>query len=301
MTKAPNVVPFGKYRGQPVESMAADRAYCDWLMAQGWFRERYANVYTLIVNNFGEPTETPEHNALQARFLDEVFCRGLLSALRWSPLVDATEFARRALRCRVEDKIKTISGRISRLAEVIEQGRKWESEGWPKPALYYTEELIWGDASKLSARLRRYEAELDEKKRELAEIEAQIDRASASDLRIDVKADFEVGGWDVYIRALAGAAALPLGHGLCDEKSVYVEIKPSLGDDYPAVLRQMKANRGSGDCRVLAFDQFAAVGATLAQVKAIFAASGITVLSFEDISADASGDCTARDKGAPDQ
>ena len=45
-----NIVPFGKYKGQPVEVLAGDRAYCDWLTGQAWFRERYGNVYTLIVN-----------------------------------------------------------------------------------------------------------------------------------------------------------------------------------------------------------------------------------------------------------
>src|SRR5215472_15849134 len=65
----------------PVEALAADRAYCDWLVNQDWFRERYANVYTLIINNFGEPSETPEHNALQARFLDDGFQRAVLAIL----------------------------------------------------------------------------------------------------------------------------------------------------------------------------------------------------------------------------
>jgi uncharacterized protein (DUF3820 family) len=31
---APNLVPFGKYKGQPVEVLAQDREYCDWLDAQ---------------------------------------------------------------------------------------------------------------------------------------------------------------------------------------------------------------------------------------------------------------------------
>ena len=68
-----DVVPFGKYKGQPVEVLAADRDYCDWLLAQGWFVERYPQVHTLVINNFGEPTETPEHNALQIRLLDDTF------------------------------------------------------------------------------------------------------------------------------------------------------------------------------------------------------------------------------------
>jgi len=29
-----NIVPFGKYKGQPVDVLAADHAYCDWLTSQ---------------------------------------------------------------------------------------------------------------------------------------------------------------------------------------------------------------------------------------------------------------------------
>jgi len=35
------VVPFGKYKGQPVEVLASDRDYSEWLLAQGWIAHRY--------------------------------------------------------------------------------------------------------------------------------------------------------------------------------------------------------------------------------------------------------------------
>jgi hypothetical protein len=69
-----SIVPFGKYKGQPVEVLAQDREYCDWLMNQEWFRTKFVGIHTLIVNHFGEPADTPEHNALQARFLDSDWC-----------------------------------------------------------------------------------------------------------------------------------------------------------------------------------------------------------------------------------
>jgi len=68
-----DVVPFGKYKGQPLEVIATDRGYCDWLLAQAWFVQRYPQLHTLVINNFGEPSETPEHNALQLRLLDDRF------------------------------------------------------------------------------------------------------------------------------------------------------------------------------------------------------------------------------------
>jgi hypothetical protein len=34
MTGDANIVPFGKYRGRPLEEMMADPSYCAWAMAQ---------------------------------------------------------------------------------------------------------------------------------------------------------------------------------------------------------------------------------------------------------------------------
>src|SRR6266403_3981777 len=68
-----DLVPIGKYKGQPVTALAQDRSYCDWLTQQSWFVQKFPELHTLIINNFGEPTETPDHNRLQLRFLDPVF------------------------------------------------------------------------------------------------------------------------------------------------------------------------------------------------------------------------------------
>lgn len=67
------IIPFGKYKGQPVDVLKNDRPYLEWLQGQEWFTARYQNINTLIVNNFREPSETPEHNKLQALFLDGKF------------------------------------------------------------------------------------------------------------------------------------------------------------------------------------------------------------------------------------
>jgi hypothetical protein len=127
MADKDNIIPIGKYKGQPVEVLQGDPAYAEWLKAQPWLREKYAGIFQIIVNNFQEPAETPEHNRLQARFLDPAFRRALFR-------------------------------------------------------------LLYPD---VEFRQPRFE--------------------------------FERGGWDVLVDRLA------------------IEIKPSLADDFPAVLRQMKA------------------------------------------------------------
>jgi hypothetical protein len=66
-----DLVPFGKYKNQPITVLAHDAGYCEWLAGQGWVAQRYPEIHTLIINNFAEPSETPEHNALQLCFLEE--------------------------------------------------------------------------------------------------------------------------------------------------------------------------------------------------------------------------------------
>jgi uncharacterized protein (DUF3820 family) len=75
-----DLIPFGKYKGQPVEQLRNDPDYVEWLMGQDWFVQRFGGIRTLIVNNFAEPDSTPEHNNLQAKFLDEVFTVTVLRA-----------------------------------------------------------------------------------------------------------------------------------------------------------------------------------------------------------------------------
>ena len=73
-----NIVPFGKYKNQPIEALAQDTQYTEWLMNQDWFRSRFPELRTIIVNNFTEPSNTPEHNQMVAKFLDDDFCTKLI-------------------------------------------------------------------------------------------------------------------------------------------------------------------------------------------------------------------------------
>ena len=184
------LVPFGKYKGQPMEVMQMDTKYCEWLATQDWFREQYGNVYNqVIINNFTEPSETPEHNRLQMRFLDENFVESFVSK-----------------------KLR--------------------------PAIY------------------------------------------AKYFNIE-NIQFEHYGWDVCIEYSYSKYS-------DDEADIYnsvcFEIKPCLGDDFPAVLRQMKknSNRYSGTFSVCIIDEFSASGATYEQVQQMFRASKFSLLKFSD-------------------
>lgn len=48
-TRPPSpTVTFGKYKGQPVSKLLADRGYCHWLLDKDWFREDYPDLYRQI-------------------------------------------------------------------------------------------------------------------------------------------------------------------------------------------------------------------------------------------------------------
>ena len=74
------LIPFGKYKGQPLEVLMTDEKYLEWLSNQEWFRTTYPIIYkTVVINHFNEPQDTPEHNQLQAKFLNKDFILKLLT------------------------------------------------------------------------------------------------------------------------------------------------------------------------------------------------------------------------------
>lgn len=67
-----DVVPIGKYKGLPVERLMADQSYSEWLLAQSWFLDRYADLAQLLrMGRLNEPQDTPEHNAMIAGLIDQ--------------------------------------------------------------------------------------------------------------------------------------------------------------------------------------------------------------------------------------
>lgn len=66
-----DIVPIGKYKGQPLERLMADQSYTEWLLAQAWFIDRYADLAQLLrMGRLIEPQDSPEHNAMVAGLID---------------------------------------------------------------------------------------------------------------------------------------------------------------------------------------------------------------------------------------
>ena len=75
------LVPFGKYKGQPITSLLNDIKYLEWCKQQDWFK-KFPIIYNICVNqtivNHNESSKTPEHNRIQNLFLEEENVKKLL-------------------------------------------------------------------------------------------------------------------------------------------------------------------------------------------------------------------------------
>lgn len=205
-------VPFGKYRGRPVEDMLADAEYMTWLEAQPWFRERF--LHLLSRRDAEAANRTPVHNRLQTLFLEEAY--------------------------------------VAAFQHVA-------SPNW------------W---SQLLAR--------------------GVDLRGSREYREIKVVAFEIGGADVLIRSACAASDTSEeqieffrqgGSGFLT-KTWRIEIKPTVADDYPAVLRQMARNRSDH----LFVGSYQGQGATEDQFVRIFAASEKRVIFKRDVDAALAGD-----------
>jgi hypothetical protein len=260
------IIPFGKYKGQPVDLLAQDPQYCEWLSQQDWFRTRYPAIHTLIINHFGQPEETQEHNALQALFVDEDFRRRfVVHVLGGQDRVRQAALKQKNSQiARHENEIVGLKDKIAGLKDHIERDPKRFSD------------LAW--ERKMS------EQRISESEKEILKLEHKIRSLQpVHSPEIKTSAEFEMHGLDLMIRYSVTMERL--------EWSVYrgelgVECKPSVGDDYPAILRQIGAASRHYDCTLILFigqDGYVGTGATFKQVKTIFKSRNIDIVLQEEL------------------
>jgi hypothetical protein len=262
---AKNVVPFGKYKGQPVEVLAQDRPYLEWLSAQDWFRERYAGIYTLIVNNFSEPTETPDHNALQVLFLDDAFCEKFVTVIWPEWKVEC----QKELLATISERKRKFAETLARQKNDVESTRRW----------FFANYLPTLESPRKEREIESHRKEEAARFKRNGEIESAVASFPGDvGLRPCFRRTFEERGIDVILScSMQTTVKLPdLAHDQVDSHissfgygEFSIEIKPTVGDDYPAILRQMRANKST----VLFVDAYTGKGATREQFVKTFASA----------------------------
>ena len=83
-TQSLPLVPFGKYKGQPITTLMNDTKYLEWCKQQEWF-QKFPIVYNICVNQTittnNPNSKTPEHNKLQNLFLENENVKKLLKII----------------------------------------------------------------------------------------------------------------------------------------------------------------------------------------------------------------------------
>ena len=230
------IMPIGQYKGEPIVNIInKDKIYCDYMAKQPWFREKHPIIYQAFINNFGEPKETPEHNAIQARFLDDCFCLAIFKLLAWIPLESI-----------LYKKFESIKNTLN----TLDYNSKYRAN------------------------------------QEIKSFTNYFDAQKSQKNYFSILKKFEIGGWDVALRLL------PITYQkvhdtfeidkIFDRLRVAIEIKTTLGDDYPATLRQIKRHENIG-IRCLVYNNCTSIGASIKQIKDIFFHSNIKIFSIADI------------------
>lgn len=279
------IVPFGKYKGQPVTVLSGDPAYCEWLQGQDGIRKKYPSIINLIVNNFSVPQDTPEHNALQAVFVDnEEFIKKLVTVLCNLKGVKAPDCWRAECRNK-QGKI----GSCSWVGYTYSNHypiyyRDLDAECWRniKKSEFYAQQLkpiednylkfvdIWCNTEferegwdvVLTVSIKFKESEID-----LRDEKALCFCKNASSI-LDKSADLHIS----------------LSYGDKDFKGneFALEIKPQIGDDYPAVMREIRARKLTCGWPVLLYQTFTGKGVTEAQMRKMLGTCA-KVFRFDEI------------------
>ena len=233
-----NIIPFGKYKGQPIEILATDDKYRDWLLAQSWFKEQNVNIYNVIINNFREPDNTPEHNKMQIKFLN------LDYRLKFAFFVNNNffEFDSNKIGEEMEKEL-----RENKHAKEIARGIK---ELKSKPLVTFTNPIFE---------------------------------------KVDVQFFVEYGTVIPYSYLAYGGiwGETKKGDALNYTNREYfvIEIKPTISDDFPAVLRQMKismpTNRFANN--ILFIGRYTGVGASESEFIEYFGTQGYRVIFDKEI------------------
>jgi uncharacterized protein (DUF3820 family) len=307
-SKPSNVVPFGKYKGRTIEEILVDDpGYMQWLSGQDWFRAKFTFLHQTIINRSAEPEETPEHNAIQVKFLDDDFCLRFLRCMEpdyETEALDKFNLARLSNLDIVQKKIKAEKNAPqeddAELARKLKDIEEWQGMFGMK---YTPKQLADARSTQKIAAHRSRETTRIERGKRLPILNRMDIRLSPSinKIKFNVERKFEEDGVDVALSITArmnwtfdGIEHNEYGsprdsfwaedwrnwHPSVGWGQHYdIEIKPTVGDDYPAILRQMRKNKSD----ILLVGAYGGMGATEDQFVRTMRSASIKVVFLADV------------------
>ena len=249
-----SLVPFGKYKDKPVEVLQKDPQYVEWMLSQAGLKNRYPQFMQVVINNFREPDETPEHNKLQIKFQDPEY------RLKF------------AYACVGE---KLFYGKCSDVEKQLQSERR----------TYVKNALVNFFHTKTSLEQKAY---LEKRVQELWNKHIYPGTYPLISLPMP---DFEVDAIDVKF-SIGYGANMWKNPDTSDPHNFYgefvIEIKPVVSDDYPAVLRQLRSLMAKRSIsrktfKVLFLSAYTGEGASREQFIDFFRSQGYEVIFESDV------------------
>jgi uncharacterized protein (DUF3820 family) len=296
---APTVIPFGKYKGRFIdEVMIDDPKYLEWCTGQDWFRAKFGTLYQIIINRGAEPQETPEHNAMQVRFLEDAFCLRFMKLVAFPTDKSFSEYISKLREQAISELFEKYEDAKNRVATYTESQQACvdalkKRKGRPATDKNYAYHVLYAeqDLARTTKNLLESQALFEERKIDYEKLTAPlstlpiptpiftIDRREFEELDIDVQLSIYISWTD-----FDGDHRIHCCHA-------DIELKPMVGDDYPAVLRQMRdqkvrchnMGRRSAYRGVCFVGKYTGAGATRDQFVQTFKSAGICVVFEEDL------------------
>lgn len=273
------VIPFGKYKDQPYEVLLADSSYALWLMGSMFakLQANYPALLAFLISRYGVPDRTPDHNRLQNRFLEPVFALKFAFAAGthlWCLLpalehIDLSASWQRYVKKILADEVlkpgslaqHTKGDRLSKvMANLLDQASRLAFR--VRTGSYAGN--VW--ESPVGTRAMQFE-------HEGADV-SYIAECGASFISNEVP---WLPGQDGGIQSVSKPEVVV--SSVYEGDQFRVEVKPLVGDDYPAILRAMKAVKGTH----LLVGEYTGVGATWEQVVKVFRMSNIVATTVEAV------------------
>lgn len=233
------IVPFGKYKGKPIELLLKDEEYAKWLAAQDWVQQKFQKMYTIIIHNYHpEQAHSPEHNKMQIKYLSDDYCLKI-------PYI-------------LTDRSLFKYGSTHFVENVLPMLREMKSEG------KNIKDLI----DELKRHIERDIVTITERKYE---------RANDAEYTVESGYGHIMGATDsMYYRYRDFFEKFWKNSFF---KELRIELKPTIGDDYPAVLRQINNSKSN----VLIVREYNGTSVPWEDVKSFFQSQKIKVLMEDDI------------------
>ena len=122
---------------------------------------------------------------------------------------------------------------------------------------------------------------------------------------VDISIEFEANNWDVLIEDIVFKGTCACGEALepkqlCNNEALCIELKPSISEDYPAILRKVKSRMGylteawtpekhrhkvDIGRKIVITREITAATATVGEIKAMFKMSGVELFLLSEIEA----------------